>query len=741
MTPLAYASAEGNLGMVRLLLRRGASLERDKDPSAVLWTAAYQGHADVVDILINKFKQDHSPEATAKFIDQRPFPRSGHPILWAACSSSSPETVRVLLDHGAKYQSNWYKATPLLATATYDRPNVAETLLDYHRRGKIDVCINQRANNGRTALYVACERNRQRILEQLLDAGADYTIRDDQDCTPLHAGTHHDGIGVLTALYKKASEEDDKDALKYFINARAKWGQTALIHAVDRNKVAHVYFLLDRGADYTISEHGGNNPLHSACRHGNEQICEKLIKQAQESHETISFQEFLDLRNRDGCTALHLATCEQKVSIVKLLLGHGADFTIFNNHDVTPLHGATWRGFKDIIILLLEQAKQQLDVAQFNAFVNRRNDGGNTALMDSVRPLREQFRMDMTTTLLDYGADPTIPRSDDATALHHVCYEGRLDLVQLLLDHVQHRFTSSRLSDFLNHRNDKGNTALFNSIRSARGKPEIEIHQMLLDRGADYTIPNNNKVTPLHADTFCGNFALVQMLLSHGSKDDPERLKACINARTKWGKTALHDSCETGKPEVTKLLLDHGIDFTLADEEGCTALHRCVSRDQIKTMQVLLDQASALEPANNGHQSIRFQNFINHSRTDGDMTALHDVAVKGNLEMMRVLLEHGADFECYDATKHTPMHGAISHGHEEMAIMLLEHASRRPESIDGQALWRFLTPGRMNALEVKTFKEAAKEKGMERVVSMIEQIERRWSASVSVGEKKPEESR
>ncbi|KAI4089483.1 MAG: hypothetical protein LQ339_008544 [Xanthoria mediterranea] len=728
MTPLAYASAEGNLGMVRLLLNRGASLERGKDPSGVLWIAAYQGHADVVDILIKTFKQNHSSEATARFIDQRPTRRSGHPILWAACSSSSPETVRVLLDHGAKYESNWYKVTPLLATATFARPNVAKTLLEYHRRGKIDVCLNQRANNGRTALYEACENNRQRILEQLLDAGADYTIRDDHDCTPLHAGTHHDAIGVLTLLYKKAHEEMDEDALEDFMNARSKGGQTALIQAVDRNKLPHASFLLDCGADYTIAGHLGNTPLHFACRHGNEQMYKKLIERAKMDDEHQSFQEFLDLRNKDGCTALHRATNEQRVSIVQLLLRHGADFTIANNRDVTPLHGATWRGFKDIMVLILEQAIRQLDVAQFRAFINRRNYAGTTALVDSAKPLRKQFRMDVTTTLLEYGADPTIPRNHEITALHHACFDGRLDLVQLLLDHAQQKFTPTRISAFLNHRNYLGRTALYDAIRSARDNPEIEILQMLLDRGADYAIPNKDGVTTLHAAAFHGNVAVVRMLLSHSSDKDPERFSTYVNARNKSGKTALHDSCDKGRPKVTKLLMDHGIDFTIEDTQGRTALHWCIPRDQIKTMQVLLDEASARETADNGHPSQRFQNFINAARTDGAMTALHDVSVRGDVEMARVLLEHGADFECYDATAQTPLHGGISHGHEAMAILLLEHASRGPGPVEQQKLWRFLKPGSTSALKVTTAKEAAAEKGMGKVVSMIEELERKCEA-------------
>ncbi|KAL8997685.1 MAG: hypothetical protein Q9169_003092 [Polycauliona sp. 2 TL-2023] len=735
MTPLAYACAEGNVGMVRLLLRRGAPLERDQDPSAVLWIAAYQGHAEVVDILISSFKQDHGAEATAKFIDQRPTPKSGHPILWAACSSSSPETVRVLLDHGAKYQSNWSNATPLLATATFARPAVASVLLDYHRQGNID-----RANNGRTALYEACENDRQRILKQLLDAGADYTIRDDQECTPLHAGTHHDGgIGVPTILYNKTRQQGNRDAWNNLINAQAKSGQTALIHAVDRNRLAHVDFFLCCGADYTIAGHAGNNPLHWASRQGNEQICKLLLSHARGANDDAqSFLTFLSTPNKDGNTALKLATTEQKTSTIQLLLHHGADLTIANKHQATTLHSATWHGFKDILIILLEHASRTLDVVQFTAYINRRNDVGSTALMDSVRPLRKQFRLDMTNTLLHFAADATIPRSDNVTTLHLACFEGRLDLVQCLLDHTQQALTPSRFTAFLNHRNHKGKTALYDSIRSVDDKPKIEILQLLLDRGADCTIANNDSVTPLHIAAYYGHSTAVQMLLSHSSYGDhinddavpTERFKIFMNARNHRGKTALHDSCEKGRPKTTRLLLDHGIDFTITDNEGRTALHWCVPRNQIKTAAVLLEEAKA--KAKNHHQKSnnnnnddddhnknneasamsRLSDFINHQTSNQRTTALHDACMAGNIEIVFLLLDHGADYHLRDALNLTPLQIAIAQGHAEVAVKLLNHAFDRDTG---------------HGVDLDGAKHLATEKGgmMGQVVALIEEMERK----------------
>lgn len=52
--------------------------------------------------------------------------------------------------------------------------------------GKIDVCLNQRAKYGRTALMEACMNNYPKITRLLLEAGAGYTISANANATALH---------------------------------------------------------------------------------------------------------------------------------------------------------------------------------------------------------------------------------------------------------------------------------------------------------------------------------------------------------------------------------------------------------------------------------------------------------------------------------------------------------------------------------------------------------------------------
>ena len=138
MTPLAYGCAEGHLGVVKTLLERGAPFEENRPYSAPLWAAAYQGHAEVVDLLITKFRETHDERDTIAFMDHLPDPDAGrHFILFAAASSGNADVVRVLLDHRVPYRSNWFASTPLVATATFGCAAATKILLDYHKDGKI----------------------------------------------------------------------------------------------------------------------------------------------------------------------------------------------------------------------------------------------------------------------------------------------------------------------------------------------------------------------------------------------------------------------------------------------------------------------------------------------------------------------------------------------------------------------------------------------------------------------------
>jgi ankyrin repeat protein len=138
MTPLVWASVEGQVGVVRCLLDKGAAIN------------------------------DRSSGATA---------------LWYACDSNHARVVRLLLDRGADAtMTRDASGTPLVAASSSGHREVVRVLLG-HPSGK--ATVNARGFDGTTALWWACKYGRWGVVRALLEGGADSTIADRDGITPM----------------------------------------------------------------------------------------------------------------------------------------------------------------------------------------------------------------------------------------------------------------------------------------------------------------------------------------------------------------------------------------------------------------------------------------------------------------------------------------------------------------------------------------------------------------------------
>ena len=532
MTPLAFACAEGHVGMVDFLLDHGAPFEQNNPNSANLWIAAYQGHAEVVDTLIKRFKAGHSSEETAKFFLQRP-PKSGHPLLFAAASSGNPDVVRTLLDYGVKYESNWFGATPLLATASFRGPDVTRVLLNYSEQGKVDVRINQRAGHGRTAFFEACANNQQEIAKMLLEAGCDYAIGDNDNATALHVSTHNGNFDLVALIVKKASA--DPDRLHKFLDTRHSSGRTALIDCAEGNRLSCLNLLLEYGADYTIPGNAGNTPLMWASRAGFDEVVDALLRKAKDNstNKPRHFQDFINHRNGLGETALFFAARDNRLSTVQLLLEYESDYLIPNNSRVTALHASSFGGLEDMVSKLLEKISAKVDRQHLKDFLDSRNYVGKTALMDAS----DTGRPNIVVKLLNYGADYFQKDNNNFTALHYSAFRNRGWCVRRLLESASQDKTENG-QKFKRFLNQQGSNNRATAIRDAAIRGWTHIVENLLEYDADYTLMDNGKRNPFHHAVGSQNPDMFVILLKHASKsDDRARLKEALNAKDEGGES------------------------------------------------------------------------------------------------------------------------------------------------------------------------------------------------------------
>jgi ankyrin repeat protein len=181
--------------------------------------------------------------------------------------------------------------------------------------------------------------------------------------------------------------------------------------------------------------------------------------------------------------------------------------------------------------------------------------------------------------------------------------------------------------------------------------------------------------SPLSNAAAVGRMDIVQLLLDHGA--DPNLPEEQIAPRGK----ALYSAVSNGHYEIAKLLLERGAFPNPPVESSGDALWWSQERRPDKRMEQLLLSYGATPTA--GHTgedwSTRAQNWLR-------ISPLHEAARKGDLREAKKLLEAGADLTARD--EHlcsTPLAWAARFGQLEMVRFLLKHGA--PKSLPDDPEW------------------------------------------------------
>ncbi|CAG0912187.1 unnamed protein product, partial [Cyprideis torosa] len=111
------------------------------------------------------------------------------------------------------------------------------------------------------------------------------------------------------------------------VNAKDRRGKTPLLVATENNHHSVVEVLLANGGDLNIANEDERSPLHQA---ESAETAELLIQKGAE----------VNAKDRRGMTPLFVATDWNHYSVVEVLLANGADPSIANEDERSPLHQA-----------------------------------------------------------------------------------------------------------------------------------------------------------------------------------------------------------------------------------------------------------------------------------------------------------------------------------------------------------------------------------------------------------------
>jgi ankyrin repeat protein len=249
--------------------------------------------------------------------------------------------------------------------------------------------------------------------------------------------------------------------------------------------------------------------------------------------------------------------------------------------------------------------------------------------------------------LIKKGLDVNEALGDGTTALHLAAMKGDAELAQMLLVAGANHRATTRIGAY---------TPLYLAARGGHSA----VVAALLAAGADPKAETSNGTTPLMIGAASGDTKTITTLVENGSD---------INAKDKAkGETALMFAAAFNRPDAVKLLLARG-----ADHKATTKVVDLFALTAPEEEQMGRNRGAA-QPARvdiaGATRGYRYNELIS---SQGGMTALHFAARQGFADVVKALVEGGADLNQLNAgDKTSPLLITIINGHFDLAKWMLE---------------------------------------------------------------------
>ena len=178
-----------------------------------------------------------------------------------------------------------------------------------------------------------------------------------------------------------------------------------------------------------------------------------------------------------------------------------------------------------------------------------------------------------------------------------------------------------------------------------------DLVEYLIDQGvADVENRDNDRMqTPLHLATVYHHLDTVRVLVTKGG--------AKLEVEDYAEHTALHYAVTRKDPDIMCFLLDQGANVNARCFDDSTALHLAVDLDDgsVDTVRRLIERGVDI-----------------NAKNIKDETALQIACERGLVDIVRLLLDHGATMEAFGKT---PLHTASKNGDLELTRLLLERGA------------------------------------------------------------------
>jgi uncharacterized protein len=465
-------------------------------------------------------------------------------------------------------------------------------------------------------------------VKQLLSSRADVNATEPDGSTALHWAAYR-GDTRLTAQLLKAGANPD---------VRTSTGMTPLLLACEAGNAELVRLLLNAHADPSLPLSHGETPMMMAARTGNVPVLQLLLARGAK----------IDAREQlRGTTALMWAAANSNTEAVRFLASKGAD--------VSARSGTTKPGRAPY---LADASRDRI-----NEFITGTGFSGKAYDDDSRRVATEIAAAKAVIAMYPQPdrIHPAGKQWGGLTPLLFATREGSLETVRALLEAGAN----------VNETSEFGWSALLVATQNR----SYQLGVYLLEHGADPNIANEGGWNPLYIATDNRNIEggdyptrkpdmdhleFIKRLLAAGAKPNL-RMRSSTETRTifthQWlfeeGATPFLRAAQSGDLVLMKLLLEHGADPRIATDYNVTPLmvasgigwvqgvtYEWSPQQTYETVKFLLDLGAA----------------VNAQDTLDERTALMGAAHKGRNDVVRLLVDHGADLSLHDIGSRDSIH-------------------------------------------------------------------------------------
>jgi len=466
-------------------------------------------------------------------------------------------------------------------------------------------------------------------------------------------------MATVRSLLKPGIDASVVNAFGYDGSAALHW--VVLVDDIDTAKL-----LLAAGADAKLANRLGVTPLAIASTNGNEEMIRLLVKAGADTNALDSVGE----------PPLWAAVRSGSLNAVKALVDNNASLVFKDSAQQTTLMLAVREDHPDIVRFLVDKG----------ADVNAKTRTGQTpgwVLPNSVPGFGHGVGI-VRGGLPERGSRYLIPGG--LTPLLYAARDGRTESAKILL----------AAGADLNQTDPNGITPLLMSITNNH----VETAKFLIERGSDINVVDWYGRTPLWAAVEARNMDVDNSSFKNGVDRGPllEVIKILLdkganpNARTKetppirrfilpttgsleWvdftGMTPFLFAARAGDVTVMKLLLAHGADPRIPTFGGTTALMAAAGINWVVDQTYDEGQPALLEAVK---LCFDLGMNVNDANTMG-LTAIHGAANRGSDDIIKYLVEKGANLDAKDKEQRTPLNWA------EGVFLATHPAEPKPSSI------------------------------------------------------------